>query len=441
LNTRFESLKHDSGQDVSNSHPLIPRGMALPFFGVTALFLLWGIPNNLNNVLVRQFMKSFSISRFQAGLVQSAFYMGYFVLAVPAGVFMRRHGYKIGLIVGLILFGVGAILFWPAALFDRYWCFLSALFVIASGLAFLETASNPFIAQLGEPSNAARRLNLAQAFNTVGVIFGALIGTLFIFSGVELAPDQTAALQASNAYTTYLRHETMRVVVPYVVLGAVALFWIIPIASMNFSEIPAERDGESGEQGKFSGLLHCPNFLFAVIAQFAYMGASVGTWSYFISYMQDFTHQPEKIAGYFLTSSLVVFGAGRFISTAIMKRVAPSSLMGIYALTNVLLAGVGVLWPGWIGVWAIFATSFCMSVMFPTIFALGIEGLGPNTKVGGSLIIMSVVGGAVLTPLMGWMAQISTRSSTAYLMPMACWCLIAIYAFVRKRLLSAQTVS
>jgi FHS family L-fucose permease-like MFS transporter len=414
--------------------------MVGPFFVVTALFFLWGIPNHLNNVLVRQFMKSFSISRFQGGLVQSAFFMGYFVLAAPAALLMRRFGYKLGFITGLCLFGIGAFLFWPAALLNRYWCFLGALFVIASGLAFLETASNPFIAQLGAASTAARRLNLAQAFNTLGVICGALVGTVFIFSGVELTPSQIAAMQAAHTYSGYLRHETMRVVAPYLVLGALALLWIVLVAATRFPETPSEHDIASGKSGKFRELLRHPNFVVAVLAQFAYMGGSVGTWTYFIPYVQDSTHQPEKVAGYFLTASLVLFGAGRFISTAIMKRVTPSYLMGVYGILNVLLVCVGIFFPGWVGLWAIVATNFCMSIMYPTIFALGIEELGPNTKIGASLIVMAVVGGAVLTPLMGLITQTTHSIPLGYTMPMACWSIVAFYAFARKRLLRIPAV-
>src|SRR5450432_1042294 len=172
------------------SDSLFPAGQLIPFILVTALFFLWGIPNNLNDVLIRQFMKSFAITRFQAGLVQSAFYLGYFLLAIPAALLMRRMGYKFGIVIGLLLFASGTFLFWPAALLGRYGFFLFALFVIASGLSFLETASNPFIAQLGSPESAARRLNFSQAFNPLGAISGVLVGTVFIFSGVELTPQQ-----------------------------------------------------------------------------------------------------------------------------------------------------------------------------------------------------------------------------------------------------------
>src|SRR5579864_3549343 len=176
-------------------HVLFPSGQLVPFILVTGLFFLWAIPNNLNDVLIRQFMKSFTLTRTQAGLVQFAFYLGYFFLAMPAALLMRKAGYKAGIVIGLLLFGTGCFLFWPAALAQSYLFFLCALFVIASGLSFLETASNPFIAQLGDPDSSERRLNFSQAFNPLGSITGALVGTVFIFSGIELSPDEIQSLQ------------------------------------------------------------------------------------------------------------------------------------------------------------------------------------------------------------------------------------------------------
>jgi FHS family L-fucose permease-like MFS transporter len=414
--------------------PLIPKGRALPFFLVTALFFLWGVPNNLNDVLIRQFMKSFALSRFEAGLVQSAFYMGYFLLAIPAALLMRKMGYKFGIIVGLLLFAGGSFLFWPAAVLGRYAFFLFALFVIASGLAFLETASNPFVAQLGSPQSAARRLNFSQAFNPLGAISGVLGGTIFIFSGIELTPYQVATMRAANTYDTYLRHETMRVVIPYLVVGAIALLWAFLIARTKFPVIAREHENGKQDHGSFKELLRYPNFLLAIVAQFLYVGAQVGTWSYFIQYVEDSTHQPEKIAGYFLTGTLVAFGVGRFSSAALMRFIRPAYLMGVYSLVNIALVAVGVGFPGWVGLWAIFVTSFFMSVMFPTIFALGIAGLDQNTKIGGSLIVMAIVGGAVLTPLMGWISQTQHSIAQAYLVPLFCYCGIALYAFLGVRM-------
>jgi MFS transporter, FHS family, L-fucose permease len=413
---------------------LVPKGMMAPFVLVTALFFLWGLPNNLNDVLIRQFMKSFQLSRFQAGLIQSAFYCGYFVLATPAALMMRRYGYKSGLITGLCMLGIGTFLFWPAAVVGKYSFFLLALFVIASGLSFLETASNPFIAQLGEPEGAARRLNFSQAFNPIGAITGVLAGTLFIFSGVELTGAQIASMKAANTYSQYLRNETLRVVAPYLAIGTLALFFAFLIWRCNFPAVANECIDGSVKKGRFRDLLRYPHFLTAICAQFMYVGAQVGTWSYFIQYVQDYTSRPEKMAGYFLTGTLFAFGIGRFASSLIMGKVSASRLMGLYGVINVALLTVGILAPGWTGLWAIFLSSFFMSIMYPTIFALGIEGLGVNTKIGASLIIMAIVGGAVLTPIMGLISQRSGDIANAYVVPLAGYVFVALYAFLGANL-------
>jgi FHS family L-fucose permease-like MFS transporter len=428
------STSLNSGSSTKSSgHHLFPAGQLVPFILVTALFFLWGIPNNLNDVLIRQFMKSFAISRFQAGLVQSAFYMGYFLLAMPAALVMRKAGYKAGFVIGLLLFGIGAFLFWPAALVGRYGFFLCALFVIASGLSFLETASNPFIAQLGDPDTSERRLNFSQAFNPFGAISGALIGTTFIFSGVELAPAEVALRKAAGTYEAYLRTETLRVITPYLVIGCIAVFWAFLIWRTKFPAIQSEHENSSEDHGHFIELLRFPHFLLAVLAQFFYVGAQVGTWSYFIQYVQDYTHQPEKVAGYFLTGTLAAFGIGRFASAYLMRFIAPNKLMGLYAVINIVLASIGVLRPGWTGLWAIFLTSLFMSLMFPTIFALGLKGLGPNTKIGGSLIVMAIVGGAVLTPIMGLISEKAHSIALAYSVPLLAYVIIALYSFFGSR--------
>jgi FHS family L-fucose permease-like MFS transporter len=409
---------------------LFSAGNILPFVLVTALFLLWGIPSNMNDILIKQFMKSFEMTRLKAGLIQSAFYMGYFVLSMPAALLMRKYGYKAGLVTGLFLYSTGTLLFWPAALVRQYGLFLLALFVIASGAAFLETGANSFIALLGDPRTSERRLNFSQAFNPLGAVTGVLVGTVFIFSGVELRPQQVNALKSAGRYDAYLQTETMRVVMPYLVLGTVVFIWALLILRTKFPKIAEEADLEGSRQhGKIRDLFRYPHFVKGVIAQFFYVGAQVGTWSYYIQYIQDYTRQPEKVAGYLLTGSLVAFGVGRFTATYLMKFFRPSRLMGIYGCINVTLVGVGVLFPGWIGVWAVFLTSFFMSLMFPTIFALGIKELGPNTKLGGSMIIMAIIGGAVATPIMGLLFQMTHSMAVAMVVPLVCYTFITYYAF------------
>lgn len=405
---------------------LIAPETRISFILVTALFLFWGIPNNLNDILIRQFMKSFELSRLEAGLIQSAFYLGYFVLAIPAAMIMRKYSYKVGLIIGMFLYSIGTFLFWPAAHSGEYIFFLVALFVIASGLSFLETGANPFIAGLGSSESSERRLNFSQAFNPFGAILGVLVGTIFIFSGIE--PDQAkiGMMKQAGEYSAYLESETMRVVRPYIVLGVVIFIWALLIIRTKFPVLSSEVV-KSENKGNPMELFKYRHFLTGVLAQFCYVGAQVGTWSYFIQYSQDYTGIAEKSAGYFLSGTLVAFLFGRFSATLIMKYIKPGKLMGIYAIMNILLTSIAVIFPGWIGVWSIFLSSFFMSLMFPTIFALGIKGLGANTKIAGSIIVMAIIGGGVFTPLMGLAAVKSM--ALAMLIPLGCYCIITLYAF------------
>lgn len=411
----------------------ISNQAVIPFILVTTLFFMWGIPNNLNGVLIKQFMKSMEISRFQAGLIQSAFYMGYFVLAVPAAILMRRFSYKTGIVFGLLLYGAGCLLFWPAAIIGKYGVFLMALFVIASGLAFLETGANPFIALLGKPESSEQRLNFSQAFNPIGSVVGVLLGTVFIFSGVEPDESKIAAMKVAGEYNGFLQHETMRVVKPYLALALFALVWALLIMSVKFPKFEAERSESPDSKGRFMDLLKFSHFWKGVLAQFVYVGAQVGTWSYFIPYVQDYTGQPEKIAGYFLTGTLVAFGLGRFSATWLMQFFQPNRLMGWYSVINVALVGSSIMVPGWIGMWAIFFTSFFMSLMYPTIFATSIKGLGQNTKIGGSILVMAIIGGSLCTPLMGYIAEISNSMALAMVVPLIAYLYISYYSFSVKR--------
>ena len=421
---------------------VLPPGVLRPFILVTGLFFLWGIPNNLNDVLIRQFMKSFEISRFQAGLVQSAFYFGYFVLALPAGILMKRHGYKSGFMTGLLLFATGCFLFLPAANYGKYGFFLSALFVMASGLAFLETASNPFIAQLGPTATSEQRLNLAQSFNPLGCITGILAGTTFIFSGVELSQGQIRSMRAAGTYAAYLHGETLRVIAPYLVLGCLALVWSVMIGLMKLPTFLREREHAAEVSGNWRDLLHKRHFLFAVVAQFAYVGASVCTWSYFIQYCKEYAHTTERLGGVLLACTMGLFTLGRFVSTGLMRKYAPGKIMMTYGLVNAVLLLTAVFSPNWIGLSAIFLTSFCMSLMFPTIFAMGIKDLGANTNIAGSFIVMAIIGGAVATPVMGLVAEHLNSTALAYQIPLYGNLIVAIYAhFMRDYSAKKLTVS
>ena len=415
---------------MAGKHKIVSKEHLLPFILVTALFFMWALPNNLNDILIPQFMKSFELSRLQAGLVQSAFYMGYFLLAMPAAFIMDRYNYKTGLIIGLLLFSAGCFLFLPAASSGKYAFFLVALFVIASGLAFLETGSNSFIAVLGDPATSEHRLNFSQSFNPLGSMTGVLVGTVFIFSGTELSVNQIDAMKQAGTYQAYLHDEIMRVGPPYLVIGSILLAWALLIWRTRFPEEKKLTDKHGNSKGKLSALLQYPHFLRGVLAQFFYVGAQVGTWSFMIQYLKDYMQKPEKEAGALLFISIMAFGAGRFVATALMKRIEPKKLMGFYSVANVLLCATAVILPGMIGGWALVATSFFMSLMFPTIYALGIKGLGPNTKLGGSIIIMAIIGGAVWTPLMGLISDTTHSMAMAMLVPLTSYIFIIYYSFV-----------
>jgi MFS transporter, FHS family, L-fucose permease len=413
-------------KQIKNS--FISAGTILPFVLVTTLFFMWGIPNNLNGVLIKQFMKSMELSRFQAGLIQSAFYMGYFVFAVPAALLMRKYSYKIGIVFGLLLYAIGCVMFWPAAIIGEYGFFLISLFVIASGLAFLETGANPFIALLGPSGSSEQRLNFSQAFNPIGSVVGVLLGTVFIFSGVEPNETEIATMKLAGTYGEFMHNETLRVVKPYLFLAFLAIVWALLIVKTKFPDFESEKIDNSTTGSNFSALLKYPKFWKGVMAQFLYVGAQVGTWSYFIPYVQDYTDQTEKVAGYLLTATLVAFGVGRFLSAWIMRFIHPNKLMGLFSAINVALVTIGIMLPGWGGMLALLLTSFFMSLMYPTIFATSIKGLGPNTKIGGSVLVMAIIGGALCTPAMGYIAEITESMAIAMFVPLFAYMYILYFS-------------
>jgi MFS transporter, FHS family, L-fucose permease len=397
------------------------------FVLVVSLFFLWGVANNLNDILIKQFKKAFELSDFRAGLVQSAFYVGYFLLAIPASLVTRYYGYKVALLVGLGLYAFGAFAFCPAAALHAYPLFLVALFVIASGLAFLETAANPLVTVLGPAQGATRRLNLAQSFNPLGSISGILIGRYFIFSGVELSPAQLAGM-GSSARAAYYASQSLAVQGPYLVIGAVVLLWALLIATVRLPAVARLSDTPPARAGTRQ-LLHNTNFVLAVLAQFFYVGAQVGIWSYLIRYAQhSLPGLPERRAADFLTIALVLFMCGRFAGTALMRFLSPVRLLAGFALIALALAAVAMLLPGRVGVAALVATGFFMSIMFPTIFALGLRGLDDEArKTASSFLVMAIVGGATLTLLMGAISD-AAGIHNAMVVPLLCFATVLAFA-------------
>ena len=408
---------------------VFPMGQMALFAMVIVLFFLWGMSNNLTDILVQQFKKSFELSKFSAQLVSTANFTGYACMAVPAALVMRRWGYKAGMVSGLCLFGVGLLMFWPAAVSGKYSLFLVALFAVGCSLAILETAANPFVAQFGPALTSERRLNFAQSFNPPGTILGVLVGRTFILSGVELTQAQVSAQKAAGTYAGYLHGEIMRVVPTYIALGSVVLLFAFALSRMHFPKILSEHEGNTEGHGSFRALLHYPQLWFAVAANVCNVGAQISVWSNIIFYMKAYTTIDEKTAANYIVYSLVAMLAGRFISTPIMKYVVPNKLLGIYGAINVLLMAVTVTHPGMLGAWTIVASSFFLGIMFPTIFALGLKGLGENTKLGGSFLVLAIVGGAFFPLLLGRIADSTGSMALGYLVPLVCYGGVSLYGF------------
>jgi FHS family L-fucose permease-like MFS transporter len=422
------SVKAEAGK----KHPVFPVGHLLPFVLVTVLFFLWGMSNNLTDILVQQFKKSFELSQFSAQLVQTANFFGYFCMAIPAALLMRKWGYKAGMVTGLLLFGAGMVLFWPAAVSGKYALFLIALFTVGSGASILETAANPFIAQFGDPATSEQRLNFSQSFNPPGTITGVLIGTFFIFSGVEPKAAQIEAMKQAGTYHAYLHGEIMRVVPTYLTFGAVVLLCALILSRTTFPVMQAEHEGAGEDHGSFGELLRIPAIWIAVAANFCNVGAQISSWSSLIPYMKQYTAVSERTAALYLLGTLIALAVGRFVSTPLMRFVRPSLMLGVYGVVNALLMLVTVMRPGLVGAWAVVASGFFLSIMFPTIFALGLKGLGRNTKIGGSLLVMAIVGGAIFPPVLGLIARQTGSLALGYVVPLVGFVGVAVFGFYQR---------
>lgn len=421
--------KTSETKPTGEKHPVFPVGHVLPFVLVTVLFFLWGMSNNLTDILVQQFKKSFELSQFSAQLVQTANFFGYFCMAIPAALLMRRWGYKAGMVTGLVLFGAGMILFWPAAVSGQYAPFLIALFTVGCGASVLETAANPFIAQFGDPATSEQRLNFSQAFNPPGTITGVLIGTYFIFSGVEKNGAEVAAMKLEGTYHAYLHTEIMRVVPTYLTFGVIVLLCALILGRTKFPVMTAEHEGAGENHGSFAELARHPMIWIAVLANFCNVGAQISSWSTLIPYMKQYTVVSERTAAHYLTATLISLTVGRFISTPLMRYVRPSLMLGAYGVMNALLMLVAVARPGYVGACAVVASGFFLSIMYPTIFALGLKGLGRNTKLGGSLLVMAIVGGAIFPPIAGLIAKHTGSLALGYLVPTVGFVGVAIFGF------------
>jgi len=403
----------------------------LPFAMVTSLFLLWGFAHGLLDVLDKHFQNTLHVSKAESGMVQFSLYIGYLVMAGPAGSFMKRYGYQKGIILGLLLFATGAFLFYPAAKLGAFIPFLLALFIIACGLSTIETAANPYTTTLGPPDGAARRINIAQSFNGMGWILGPLIGGMLIFGANEL-------------------------VTPYLWIGGLVLLVCGSFTIVRLPVIQEPNQEQIAENASLGELFKHRGFVLAVIAQFLYVAAQTGVNSFFINYVTETTtgvqttvahlmehlgrfgeifmpRNPEQAASLVLAlGGMGSFWLGRLSAAYIMKFVSPPRLLALYATVNTILMVLVILQLGWPSVIALFSTYFFMSLMFPTIFALGLRNLGPLTKRAASFLVMAVAGGAFCPPLMGAIADHSGMS-VAFIVPLACFAFIAWFAAAESK--------
>jgi FHS family L-fucose permease-like MFS transporter len=401
------------------------KGYLFPFILVTSLFFFWGFVHNLDPILIPHLRKAFTLNYLQSSLVDFSVFIAYFVMALPAGFVMRKYGYKSGIILGLLLFGTGSLLFIPAANTREYALFLGALFIIASGLTFLETAANPYAALLGPKESSTQRLNLAQSFNGLAVVLAPIIGGEFILSGKNLTDVQKVAM-TPQALDAYLATEAATVKGPYLILGIIILVVALIFA---FTKLPEIKE-EEGKKSSFANATRHKHLIWAVVAQFFYVGAQVCVTSFFINIAVKAAHIDEKTASKYLGYGYgVAFMVGRFAGTFFMKYISPNKLLVIYAAINIVLSAIAIVSTGMITVYALIGVGFFMSIMFPTIFSLGIQGLGADTKIGSSLIIMSIVGGALIPLGMGRIADITHNIQNGYIIPLICFIVVGYFGW------------
>jgi len=406
-----------------------------PFILVTSLFFLWAFLHNINPILIPHLKKACQLTDTQSAFIDTAVYIGYFSIALPAGWFMHKYGYKKGILIGLTLYAIGALLFIPAASARSYSFFLFALFIIASGATFLETVANPYITKLGPKETSEQRLNFAQSFNGVGAFVAPIVGGQFILSGIEHTKEELSRM-STEQLSSYLQSEADTVKIPYLVIGILVLI----VGLMVFvSHIPDIKEGNENEKESFSiKVFRHSHVTWAVITQLFYVGAQVCVGSFFIRFARTVMGMPEKQAAFMWGSvAMVGFMAGRFAGTFLMKYIKPAKLLTLYAIINILLLTVALNTQGATAVYCVMAVPFFMSIMFPTIFALGIKDLGEETKIASSFLVMSIVGGAIFPLFMGLISDATGSIQKAYIVPLLCFLMILFFGWKGHKIKTA----
>ncbi|HOP58262.1 MAG TPA: L-fucose:H+ symporter permease [Bacteroidales bacterium] len=409
---------------------LTTREYLLPFILISSLFFLWGIAHGMLDTLNKHFQDMLELSKARSGMIQFSVYIAYFTMALPAGFFMKKYGYKKGIILGLSLFALGALLIAGTTPLESFWIFLLCLFILGCGLATLETAANPYTTKLGPKETAERRINFSQSFNGLAWVIGPLIG-LYIYKGQSVTEGE----KLSSMVLPYI-------IIASVVIAVAVLFIMTPLPEISEEENENEKGGpaDSLTNIKSTPLMSQRHFVLGVIAQFSYVAAQTGIFSYLINFVTDENqkiHFDKEYGPLFLALGFALFMIGRMSGSYMMRTVKPTRILAIYALACVLLLPIVSAGLGWVSLISLFAVFFFMSIMFPTIFALGIKDLGTKTKKASSFIVMAIVGGAVFPPLMGFIAD-KTSMSVGFFAPIPFFLFILYYALYGYKIAAKQ---
>lgn len=417
--------------------PLVPRKLLFPFIIVTTLFALWGFANDITNPLVAAFGTILEISASKAALVQFAFYGGYATMAFPAAFYVRKHSYKKGIILGLALYALGALLFFPAAQYGIYTFFLIALYILTFGLAFLETTANPFILSMGDKDNATQRLNLSQSFNPIGSLLGMLVASQFILSRLQSDKvDDYASLDAATK-SAIRTNDLMVIRNPYVILGIVVLAILILVTFIKIED-KKDQNEQIPLKKTFSQLLRNKQYVFGVVAQIFYVGAQIMVWTFIIHYAERLGFSKTQ-GQYFNMIAMGMFVVGRFTSTLLMRKVNPRKLLVVFACGAMLCSAGAIFIQSNIGLYCLIGISAFMSLMFPTIYGIALDGLdGDQVTIGAAGLVEAIVGGALLPPLQGAIIDKGTvwgmpAVNVSYALPFVCFLIVGIYGLLATK--------
>jgi FHS family L-fucose permease-like MFS transporter len=410
----------------------IKNNYALPLTLIFSLFFLWAISSNLLPTMIRQLMKTCELNTFQASFTETAYWLAYFLFPIPVAMFMKRYSYKAGIILGLFIAATGGLLFFPAAALQSYWAYLVIFFIIATGFCFLETAANPYVKALGDPTTATRRLNLAQSFNGLGAFVSAMFLSKLVLSGQNFSRT-TIPADYPGGWAGYIKFETDAIKPPYLILASVLI--VIAIIFI-IAHLPKIKEGnvEEGVVVKNKlfdfAVLKRRHFRWGVIAQFFYNGGQTSINSLFLVYCCTYAGLDETKATTFFGLYMLTFFIGRWIGTLLMVKFKPQNMLLLYSLINVALCGVIMIYGGLIGLYAMLAISFFMSIIYPTQFSLALEDLGSNTKVGSAFLVMAIIGNAFLPQVTAYIMHLNPiYYKVAYIIPFISFMFCAYYGW------------